>query len=133
MYSYDMYGWYTEVPNPNRDAGVAPPTCANGEKANWTGTHWVCVTYVEPPPYVPPAPPPIRDISKREFLKRLTPAEYSAIKGAAAANATVDYYWQMFMLVEGDIHLDNPDTIDGLQLLESAGLLAAGRANEILS
>lgn len=75
-------------------------------------------------------PAPRAPISKREFLKLFTPQEYAAIKNAAAANATVDYYWQQFLLAEF-ISLDDPDTLSGLQLLESVGLLSAGRATEI--
>jgi hypothetical protein len=71
-------------------------------------------------------------ISKREFLKLFTPAEYGAIKTAAAANTTVDYYWQQFLLAEF-IDLADPDTLGGLTLLESIGLLAAGRAVEIVA
>ena len=36
-------------------------------------------------------------LSKKEFLKRLTPAEYAGIKAAAASNSTVDFYWRLFM------------------------------------
>jgi hypothetical protein len=71
-------------------------------------------------------------ISKREFLKLFTPTEYGAIKTAAGANTTVDYYWQQFLLAEF-ISLSDPDTLGGLQMLEGAGLLAAGRAAEIVA
>jgi len=87
---------------------------------------------------ITPAPPEIEVIpetniiTKRAFLKRITPEEFAMIKGAASQNATADYYWQMFMLSE-EIDLLFEDTIGGLQMMESAGLLAAGRAAEILS
>ena len=80
------------------------------------------------PVAVAPSPP----ISKREFLKLFTPVEYGAIKTAANVNTTVDYYWQQFLLAEF-ISLSNVDTLGGLELLESAGLLSAGRAAEIVS
>lgn len=70
-------------------------------------------------------------ISKREFLKLFTPAEYGAIKSAAAVNMSVDYFWQQFLLADF-VSLDDPDTHMGLQMLEGAGLLAAGRAAEIV-
>lgn len=70
-------------------------------------------------------------ISKREFLKLFTPAEYGAIKSAAAVNTSVDYFWQQFLLADF-VSLDDPDTHMGLQMLEGAGLLAAGRAAEIV-
>lgn len=70
-------------------------------------------------------------LTKLKFIKRFTAAEYAAIKGAAAANPTLDYYWQMLMLAE-EVRLDDPDTIAGVTTLEQVGLLAAGRAAEIL-
>lgn len=71
-------------------------------------------------------------VSKREFVKRFTPTEYATIKAAAAQNATLDYYWQMFMLAEF-ITLSDQDTIAGVTMLEQAGLLGEGRAAEILA
>lgn len=70
-------------------------------------------------------------LTKRAFIKRLTVDEYTAIKTAAEATPTLDYYWQLFMLAEF-IDLDDPDTVAGVTLLEQAGLIAAGRAAEIL-
>jgi hypothetical protein len=83
--------------------------------------------------FTPAAPVASRTpISKREFLKLFTPDEYSAIKSAAAANATVDYYWQQFMLAEF-VSMDDPDTIGGINMLKAIGLLTTERAAEILA
>ena len=71
-------------------------------------------------------------ITKREFLKRITPFEYAAIKNATSANAIVDYYWQLFMVAEF-IDLADPDVMSGIGALEQMGLLSEGRAMEILS
>jgi hypothetical protein len=79
-----------------------------------------------------PAPAVSASISKHEFLKRFTPAEYAAIKTAANANAQLDWYWQQFLLAEF-IDMADPDTVGGINFLETAGLLAAGRAAEILA
>ena len=73
-----------------------------------------------------------RSLSKKEFLKRFTPVEYSNIKIESSTNGTVDYYWQLFMLGES-IDLDDTDTISGIHILEQLSLLSAGRALEILS
>ena len=70
-------------------------------------------------------------LTKREFLKRFTPEEYSMIKVAAQANSFVDYYWQQFILAE-EIIMSDLDTIAGIHLLEQAGILGVGRANEII-
>lgn len=74
----------------------------------------------------------LRIITKKEFIKRLTPDEYSAIKTLTTQNGTADYYWQLFML-DGDINLDDQDTIDGLTLFVSLGALATNRPAEITS
>lgn len=75
---------------------------------------------------------PARSITKREFIKRFQVGEYATIKQVATQNATLDFYWQQFMLAE-NIDLDNADTVAGVQMLEAAGLIAAGRAAEILA
>ena len=74
----------------------------------------------------------LRIITKKEFIKRLTPDEYSAIKTLTTQNGTADYYWQLFML-DGDIDLDDQDVIDGLNLFVSLGALATNRPAEITS
>lgn len=73
-----------------------------------------------------------RILSKKNFLKRIQPLEYVAIKNATTQNSIVDYYWQMFMLAE-EINLDDPDTVNGLGLLSSIGLIDASRIPEILA
>jgi hypothetical protein len=65
-------------------------------------------------------------------LKKFTAQEYAAIKTAAAANAILDYYWQLFMVAEG-VDLGDQDTISGIHMLEQIGLINQGRATEILS
>jgi hypothetical protein len=74
----------------------------------------------------------LRIITKTEFIKRLTPDEYSAIKTLTTQNGTADYYWQLFML-DGDIDLDDQDVIDGLALFASLGVLTSNRLVEIAS
>lgn len=71
-------------------------------------------------------------LTKREFLARITPEEYAAIKNAALQNSYVDYFWQMFTLSEF-IDIKYPDTIQGVNMLEQFGVIGAGRALEILS
>jgi len=131
MFYYTDYGWLTSNPNPERSTSVVPPTETDTLKANWTGLAWVLVEYVAPP--APPAPVVVKPtLSPREFLKRFTPQEYATIKAATSANAVIDYYWQQLILASF-VDLDDPDTIGGVQALESTGLIAAGRAAEILA
>ena len=76
--------------------------------------------------------PIAKTITKKEFLKRLTPLEYAAIKTATTQDAIVDYYWQLFMVAEF-IDLADQDTISGINALEQIGLLQQGRSSQILS
>lgn len=71
-------------------------------------------------------------LSKKEFFRRWTPQEYGAAKALAAANGQVDYYWQLFILSDY-ISVTDPDTIAGVQFFESVGVMAQGRAAEILA
>ena len=71
-------------------------------------------------------------ISKLIFMKRFTAAEYKAIKNAAATNGDVDFFWQKFLTAQ-DIVLSDPELIVGLNTLEQFGILAPGRAAEILA
>lgn len=81
----------------------------------------------------PPVPTPVATPwTKKEFLLKFTPAEYAAIAAATKTNAVLDYYWQLFMVAENVLKTD-PATVAGINALESAGLLAAGRAAEILA
>lgn len=75
---------------------------------------------------------PKQILTRKEFLKRITPQEYATIKMATTQNAIVDYYWQLFMVAE-NITLTDLDVIGGLTALEQMGLLGAGRAMEIVS
>lgn len=74
----------------------------------------------------------INEISKKDFIKRLTSTEYAIIKAAALQNPELDYYWQLFMQAQSII-LDDIDTTRGVWMLEIFGLIGAGRALEILA
>lgn len=67
-----------------------------------------------------------------QLLRRLTPAEFKAIRAAAKVSDDVDMWLYRFERAH-EINLSDQDTISGFLSLESAGLLAAGRAAEILS
>lgn len=71
-------------------------------------------------------------ITKLKFLDRITAQEYAAFKQAAAVSAEIGYFWQKLMVAE-DIVLSDPRLIAGLNALEQAGVLTAGRAAEILA
>ena len=81
----------------------------------------------------PPTPETPREpISKIEYLRRFTQDERVGIRLAAASNHIVNDYVELLNATT-TLHLDDPDVIAGVNQLEQAGLLAAGRAAEILA
>ena len=86
--------------------------------------------------FTAPAPPPAPDygtkISRVALKLRMTADERKDIRAAAESNA--DVYDFMDLLSDAAyINLVRPETIGGVNLLEAAGLLGEGRANEILN
>lgn len=71
-------------------------------------------------------------LTKLEFLRRFTQAERVAIRTAAQQSMVLADYMAMIDLAQ-DIDLTDVDTSGGVRMLEQAGLIAAGRADEILS
>jgi hypothetical protein len=138
-YSYDVFGWLSDTIIPDRITDIAPPEGIekiDGQPyPNFTGYDWVMLRYPNPeptPPPVPPTPDPITILTPYEFLKRFTSEERKAIKAATLTNPDVDDLWTMFTVAQ-DIDLRNTDTINGVDALESLGILAEGRAAEILA
>jgi len=70
--------------------------------------------------------------TKLEYLRRFTQAERIAIRGAAKQVPELDDYLELLALAE-EVRSDDPDIVGALQMLEGAGLLANGRAQEILA
>lgn len=71
-------------------------------------------------------------ITKLAFKQRLTQAERIAIRNAAKENDLV-YDFQDLLDSATFVDLKRQDTIDGVNQLEQSGLLAEGRADEILN
>jgi len=78
------------------------------------------------------AAPTQRTITKLEYLRRFTTDERVAIRATASANPVLDDYLKLMELAQ-EINLDDPDTVAAVQMLEQAGLIAAGRAAEVLA
>ena len=149
-FEFDLHGWFAggTAADGLRTVPMAPPsqstTTTEGEpRANWNGVAWVMRPYVEPPPEPEPQPVKVlRRVSVLAFRLRFTPAEKAAIEWAAvdrpelpealrlqaaALRATLaDQAAATF------IDLDDPTTVGGVQGMEAMGLLAAGRAAEIM-
>lgn len=74
-----------------------------------------------------------RSISKLSFFGRFSDAELSLIYTLAKQEVEVEIWLERFKITDGDIYLDDPRTILGVQKLEAAGILAEGRAAEVLT
>lgn len=83
-------------------------------------------------PPMPERPAGPRLLTKVAYLKRFTQPERIGIREAAKVNAVVEDYVELLNLAQ-DVDLADPETVAGVQQLEAAGLLAAGRAAEILA
>ena len=88
--------------------------------------------------FTPPAPVTVRKLTKLEYMNRFTDSELAAIYGAAKVSPAVEVWLKKFEMATPDadgkaIDLGDPRTIAGLQALEAATLLGAGRATEILA
>lgn len=76
-------------------------------------------------------PPAKRLISQYKFRQRFTLAEKLAITEARETDATLEVIMGD-MDAASQLDLDNPGLVQGAQYIEQAGLIAAGRAAEIL-
>lgn len=76
-------------------------------------------------------PRPQHVLTKLEYLRRFTQEERIAIRAAAKQSAQLEDYLSMLELAQ-DVTLSDPDTQGAVQMLEHAGLIAPGRAAEIL-
>jgi hypothetical protein len=80
----------------------------------------------------PPGPSDDVRITGVAFKRRLSSAERIAIRELAKTNAHVYDYMDLLDSAPA-VHLTDADVIGGLHMLESASILAAGRAAAILS
>ena len=76
--------------------------------------------------------PPERSVTKLEYLRRFTGQERVTIRQAAKENPVLEDYLAMLEIAQ-EINLDDPDTIAAVNMLESVGLIATGRATEVLA
>ncbi len=72
-----------------------------------------------------------RVMTKLEFLRRFTAEERIAIRTVAKSNPVLEDYMAMIDLAQ-DIDTSDIDTQTGVRMLEASGLLATGRADEVL-
>jgi len=111
------------------DASLADLSAALGVAADETGFAGQGFFPFTPEP---PPPPPVDELHKVDFLRLFTQAERIAIRQAAKVNPVVEDY-QAMLDAATIIRLSDPDIQEGIPELEDAGLLAPGRAAQILS
>lgn len=107
------------------------PQADNWIKTDAAGIGWIYADGVLSAPAAPVAAP-IRALTKLQYMNRFTDKELADIYGAAKVIVQVEIWLEKFKLA-AEINLDDPVTIGGLQAMEAAGLLAAGRAAEVLA
>ncbi len=79
----------------------------------------------------PQEPEQITQISRLEFMDRFD-KDLAGVFAAAKANPDVEV-WVEKVKAASSIDLTDPRTVSGVQALETAGLIAVGRADEILA
>lgn len=111
-------------------AEVLRYSAAQAQEVN--GFDLVDYQYTEWTPGAPVVERASRVMTKLEYLRRFTVGERVAIRAAAEQNAVLADYLQLMELAQ-DINTGDPDTIAAVTMLEQVGLIAAGRAQEILN
>jgi hypothetical protein len=116
---------------------------ADGARPEHLVDPWDVSRVIVPDPPTDDVPPPDtrvyggrRTISKLDFLRLFTQGERVAIMvfsaGTGAPNVAVRDY--MYLLEQAtEVNLDDAEISAGVGLLEAGGLLASGRAAEILN
>lgn len=77
-----------------------------------------------------------RNISGVQYLRRFTQVERIAIRAASTQSPALEDYLKLLDITiaqGGVIDLNDPDTIAAINMLEAVGLLATGRAAEVLA
>ncbi|AUH53739.1 hypothetical protein CXB49_21905 [Chromobacterium sp. ATCC 53434] len=73
-----------------------------------------------------------RRMTHKQFMARFSDAEIQGMLKAFGDNPALRPWWERFSLAR-DISLDDAVTQSGVQALEAAGLIAKGRAAEVLA
>ena len=124
---------YTLLPTGGVRLNAAPPVFIPADPANgqWSDyLKWVALGNEADP--IEPQPTPIREITAYAFMMRFTAPERSAIRAATAVNDDLADLYDRQRAAQ-TINLDDAEVIGGLAMLEGAGILAEGRAAEILA
>lgn len=119
----------------NKTTGAEVYRYQNDTPVEWSGMEFAThdhTAQVDPVEAVTDVPVVAMTWTKLEYLRRFTQDERIAIRTAAKTVPQLDDYLELLTLAE-DIRSDDPDIVGALQMLEGAGLMAPGRAQEILN
>ena len=105
-------------------------SAAQAQEVN--GFDLVDYDHTEWTPDAPIVAPVNHTLTKLEYLRRFTVEERVTIRAAAAQNPVLADYMQLMELAQ-EINTGDADTVAAVTMLEQAGLIAAGRAQEILN
>jgi len=108
------------------------PLATNWVECQDAGPGWAYANGVFTPPVAQLPEPARRILTKIEFLRLLTQDERIAFRQAAKVSPVMEDFMHLLDSAT-EVSKDDPDVIKGLNDGEAAGLLAAGRAAEILS
>ena len=111
-------------------AEVLRYSAAHAQEVN--GFDLVDYDHTEWTPETPADEPVSRTLTKLEYLRRFTVEERVAIRAASEQNPVLADYLQLMELAQ-EINTGDPDTIAAVTMLEQVGLLAEGRAQEVLN
>ncbi len=91
-------------------------------------------TPVVEPPGLPaePVAPIGRRMSKLDYLRLFTQEERVAIRAAGKVDTVVEDYLHLLGLTD-EVNTGDAEVGEALAMMETAGLLAAGRRNEVLN
>lgn len=104
------------------------------EAIEWAGMEFETHDH-NPLPAPDPEPMPVSTgitLSKVAYLRRFSQEERVSIRNAAKTSAVLEDYIALLELAE-EVRTDDEDILQALNMLEAVGLLAPGRATEILS
>ena len=116
----------------HRSTGVEIYRYSATAPIEWAGMGFDTHDHTElPEDGIPDAPIVAMTWTKLEYLRRFTQAERIAIRETAKSVPALEDYLMLLELAE-EVRSDDPDIAAALQMLEGAGLIGPGRANEIL-
>ena len=139
-YAYDSQAIYTNPvtfdpyrPIPPNSTPIAPPALSGTEVAQLQSDGWVILSERPPaPPEPTPVPPPAVILNKVDFLRLFYQQERIDIRAASTINPIIADY-QYILDAATTVNLQDPDILTGIPLLETAGLIGPGRADQILA